>query len=230
MSDGHGQKKGQISITTAAAFILFAGVFIIGFNYWHAMKCVQSSGLGDMDDYVKAMERRLLEVESQMVKNSLLTEKVINELQAKLATIDAIEMQKLVDHSKDEAVRIALTLAAQPAPPMSQYVVEDKYKDPEALGNLIDDLFESEAQREESQYFDPVQREEEFENIGNFENYGGVESGEEGADFPEENEVIDMCNGWKRDYSVVTGVSWGQLPNDLQKKWKSYNCDYYIGL
>jgi hypothetical protein len=58
------QKK--TSLSGVAVVVLCAGVFIIGLNYWHAMKCVKSKGIDDMDNYISALEKRILELESQV--------------------------------------------------------------------------------------------------------------------------------------------------------------------
>ena len=42
------------------------------------------------------------------------------------------------------------------------------------------------------------------------------------------NFIIAQCTEWKKLYSVIKGVSWGNLPYDLQKKWVKYSCDYHI--
>ena len=63
--DGH--KKNHSSVTLIGGIVFLAGIMLIGFNYWHAMKCVRSKGLGDMDDYINALEGRISEMERQVV-------------------------------------------------------------------------------------------------------------------------------------------------------------------
>lgn len=46
--------------------IFVFAVILIGFNYWHALKCVESSGMGDLEDYAKAVDKRVLELESRV--------------------------------------------------------------------------------------------------------------------------------------------------------------------
>ena len=146
-------------------------------------------------------------------------------------------MQKLVESSKDEAVRIALDLATHRAPPMPEYKIDDKYRDQNELGGLIDDLFQDQVDKEE-------------ENSAEFGGFEGEEmlykgEGEQGKyddqfpdeEFQQEEELpLDIsederkttCSDWKHSYQVVMGVSWGSLPFDLQKEWKRYDCDAYI--
>lgn len=40
-------------------------------------------------------------------------------------------------------------------------------------------------------------------------------------------EAYKICTEWKEKYTVVIGVSWGNLPYDLQQKWVEYSCDYH---
>jgi hypothetical protein len=82
-----------------------------------------------------------------------LTENVIRNLQSKLLSLDAVEMKKLVDHSRDEAVQMALLLVSEQSRPASQYVIEEKYRNADALGDLIDDLLEAESTKKEEPSF-----------------------------------------------------------------------------
>lgn len=43
-----------------------------------------------------------------------------------------------------------------------------------------------------------------------------------------DSEATALCTEWKSKYSVVQGVSWGNLPYDLQQKWLTYSCDYHF--
>jgi len=220
---------------TVGIMIFVFAVILIGFNYWHAMKCVESNGMGDLEEYAKAIDKRVLELESQTLKNSILVESVLKEVQIRLATVDVEEMKKLVENSKDEAVRIALDLATHRAPPMPEYQVDDKYRDQNELGSLIDDIFQDQVNKDE----------ENSAEFGGFEGEGMLlrNEGEEGKfddvgyEEGEEEERVDIsdeerkvaCRDWKQTYGVVTGVSWGSLPLELQKDWRRYDCDYYLG-
>jgi hypothetical protein len=174
----------------------------------------------------------------QSLQNNILVESVLKEVQHRLAAIDVAEMQKLVESSKDEAVRIALDLATHRAPPMPEYKVDDKYRDPNELGELIDDVFQDQVNKEEenSAEFGGFEGEEMLlrnegeQQQGLFDDYGEKGEGEveeEGVDLSEEERKI-ACRDWKQTYGVVTGVSWGSLPFDLQRDWKRYDCDFYL--
>ena len=68
-------------------------------------------------------------------------DKIIHLVQTKLGKLEIIELEELTRQSQDEAVRIALMLAAQPAPPMPEFAIDPKYTDPEKLADLVDDIF-----------------------------------------------------------------------------------------
>jgi hypothetical protein len=153
-----GQKKNQSSLTVLAVVVLVSGGIIIGFNYWHAMKCVEQNGLGDMEDYIKALEKRIALVELQGLSNTLLTDNLLSEMQSRFTSLDPDVMNRLLERSKDEAVQMALSQASLPAPPISQYIIEDKYQynsfGGDQAGSLMDDLFDPDSLKEGEQYFD----------------------------------------------------------------------------
>ncbi len=66
------QTQKKTSISAIAGIVLGVGILIIGLNYWHAMKCVKSKGIDDMDDYINALEKRILELESQVLFMNIL--------------------------------------------------------------------------------------------------------------------------------------------------------------
>ena len=38
-------------------------------------------------------------------------------------------------------------------------------------------------------------------------------------------EASKLCSEWQTNYHVIKGVSWGDLPYDLQQQWVHYSCD-----
>lgn len=144
--------------------------------------------------------------------------KVISSLQSNLLRIEQKEYQELVQQSKDEAVKIALFLASHPAPPMPEFIMESQYEDAEKLADVIDDVFGKSGQMNDDKSTD-------FE--------GGLEmmdDKEVQAQEPQlsDAEAIKVCTEWQTKYNVVAGVSWGDLPYDLQQKWLTYSCDYHL--
>ena len=55
-----------LSMGSMGIMIFIFAIILIGFNYWHAMKCVETSGMGDLEDYAKAIDKRVLELESKV--------------------------------------------------------------------------------------------------------------------------------------------------------------------
>jgi hypothetical protein len=144
-------------------------------------------------------------------------EKLIAALQTRLIQLETSELDKLSKQSQDEAVRIALLLAAQPAPPMPEFEMDSKYKDAEALADLVDDIFGKVGEGSGA-------------GLDNMEvdGYEDDKKEEEPAFTITDADALKQCTDWKEKYSVVIGVSWGNLPYDLQQKWVEYSCDYHL--
>lgn len=137
-------------------------------------------------------------------------DKLLHLMQSKLGKLEHQELELISQESQDEAVRISLLLASQPAPPMPQFYVDPKYTDAEKLADIIDDKFEAKDDYET-----------ESKGKSKYD------------DFAEELSITDTeaaktCEKWKKEYSVVIGISWGSLPQDLQQKWMQYSCDYHL--
>lgn len=141
--------------------------------------------------------------------NEILMNKVINAMQNNLAQLEAKEHEELSRESKDEAVRIALFLATHPAPPMPSFVMESEFEDAEKLADVIDDIFgKGEVDKYAEGANEVVQAEQEITLS--------------------DTEATQICSEWKDTYKVIVGVSWGDLPYDLQQKWVEYSCDYHM--
>lgn len=130
-------------------------------------------------------------------------------MQNNLARLEAKEHEELSRESKDEAVRIALFLATHPAPPMPNFVMESEFEDAEKLADVIDDIFGK-------------------GDAGKFEEGTGEIMEAEAEITLTDAEATKICTEWKDTYKVIVGVSWGDLPYDLQQKWVEYSCDYHM--
>jgi hypothetical protein len=139
-------------------------------------------------------------------------DKLLHLMQSKLGKIEHQELETISLESQDEAVRISLLLASQPAPPMPQFYMDTKYTDAETLADIIDDKFESKDDYKTNK-----------EKGGKF-----LFDDDDKEASVTDAEALKMCEGWKREYSVIIGVSWGNLPQDLQQKWMQYSCDYHL--
>mmetsp|Transcript_12332 Transcript_12332/g.16946 ORF Transcript_12332/g.16946 Transcript_12332/m.16946 type:complete len:250 (-) Transcript_12332:42-791(-) len=205
-------RKISISMLVFGACIIGIGLGLFGLNFWQATRC----GVGtvhsheEIEGFIDALTKRLLNSESQAIKNELLVTKVISAMQLHLKKLEEQQYTEILQQSKDEAIKVALYLAEHPAPPMPDFPLEKTYNDNEKLADLIDDIF-------------------------------GKENGEEDIDFLSSYEKKDkkkesitdadaekVCNEWKIKYKVAIGISWGELPYDLQQKWLEYSCDYHM--
>jgi hypothetical protein len=70
-----GRRPAPFGYFYVALIIIVGGALIVGFNYWHALQCVQSNGIGDFQDYIKAMESRILYAEAKV--QSVLNLKIV---------------------------------------------------------------------------------------------------------------------------------------------------------
>ena len=60
-------KKGPTPIVVIAACLLGIALGLFGLNYWHASKCSSSKPPDEMEKYIEAINRRLLQAESQVL-------------------------------------------------------------------------------------------------------------------------------------------------------------------
>lgn len=138
--------------------------------------------------------------------------KVIQALQANLMKLEQKEYDTINSQSKDEAVRIALYLAKHPAPPMPIFPMAEEYLDTEKLADLIDDVYGKAEAEEKEDYLDVEESKEEVTEVLAVT----------------DAEATLLCTEWKEKYNVAIGVSWGDLPYELQQKWLAYSCDYHM--
>lgn len=149
-------------------------------------------------------------------------EKLLNSLQSRLVKLEATELDEITRRSQDEAVRLVLLLAAQPAPPMPEFELDPKYQDAEKLADAIDDFFGKSGGKDD--YNEEERKQwEEFDDDDK-----SPKKVEKESLTITDAEATTQCNEWREKYSVVQGSSWGSLPFDLQQKWLTYSCDYHF--
>ncbi len=139
--------------------------------------------------------------------------KVFRGLQSNLFKLEKQEYDELIKISKDEAVKTALYLASHPAPPMPEFDLDPQFEDAEKLADVIDDIFGKELDDKSA-----------LENMFD----GKMDVREKELPQLTDSESSKVCSEWKSKYNVIVGVSWGDLPYDLQQKWLSYSCDYHM--
>ena len=224
-------RKMSSSMVMLIATILGVVVGLFGLNYWHATRCgVGAKTPDEIETYVEGINRRLLQAESLTIKNGLMLEKLLTLLQPKLVTLEAHEMEEITKKSQDEAVRLAILLSGQPAPPMPEFDLDPQYEDAEKLADAVDDALKgsdkddySSSEREEWGKYDKDKWDDK-----EFSYKKSVEEASAKEPTLTDAEAMKTCTEWKEKYSVVIGVSWGQLPFDLQKRWLKISCDYHF--
>eukprot|EP01039_Chlorochromonas_danica_P001525 gene1525-1663_t len=210
-------RKISTSLIIFAACVLGIGIALFTLNFWHTSRCATEKSAGEIEEMVEALNRRILQTESQVQRNEILVSKVINALQSNLLKLEKTEYENIQNQAKDEAVRIALYLANHPAPPMPEFELAEEFEDPEKLADVIDDVY-GRSEKEEKEDF---LLEEEGQEVK-----GSEEEKEILA--VSDAEAVELCSDWKEKYKVVVGVSWGDLPYDLQQRWIAYSCDYHL--
>jgi len=212
------------SMIVFAAVVLGVALGLFGLNYWHATRCAEAHTPEEIKGFMDAVTKRLLTAESQTIHNSLLMEKVISALEARLIEQEASELVLLQKQSQDEAVRVSLQLASQPSPVRPEFPLDAKYLDAEVLADTIDQVLAHAGEEG-----DEDDKKDDFLMVGGSGSSGaGGGGGYSSEPAPSDEEILAMCKEWKDKYSVVQGVSWGGLPFDLQSKWLKLKCDIYL--
>jgi hypothetical protein len=212
-----GGRKISTSYIVLIACVLGVGIGLFGINYWHATKCTSDKSPQDYEDMISALNRRLLEAESQVHRNEILVGKVIKALETNLYRLGKKEFEELSQRSKDDAVKAALYLSTHPAPTFPEYPLDAEYgENMEEVADILDDVYNQVKDNDKM-----MKRSEEFDDKEG-DLTGVMDIGVTDAD------AIKLCSEWKDKYNVVVGVSWGNLPYDLQQNWLKYSCDYHL--
>lgn len=154
-------------------------------------------------------------------------EKLLNSLQSRLVKLEMSELEEIKKISQDEAVRLTLILAAQPAPPMPEFELDPIYQDADKLADAIDDVFSNTGDKDDYS----ISEENKWLELDDYDDKSKkkeVPAKDKEAPLSDA-EATTMCSDWKTKYNVVKGSSWGDLPFDLQQKWLTYSCDYHLG-
>lgn len=208
-------KKLPKSLLIFGACVIGVGLSLFAVNYWHAQKCADLTHSPDQtEELIAVLSRRLLESESQVMKNENLLNKIIHSMEANLLKLEQTQYETIAKQSHDEAIKIALYLESHPAPPMPEFPMDNI--DTEKLADIIDDVFSRSGLDGEEYKLD----------------FFNEEKSEEIKDNPEDNlsdaEAQKACLEYKSNYNVVVGESWGTLPENLQSRWFALACDYHL--
>lgn len=93
----------------------------------------------DQEVYIEAVSKRLQAAEAANARNSAALHKLIELMQQRLGYLDAEELATMMKESEEEAVRVSLLLASQPAPPMPIFSTTETEQEHDFNGNIVDD-------------------------------------------------------------------------------------------
>lgn len=217
------QRKVPKSILLVAACILGVGLGLFAINYYHTSNCPGSDGGNEATkDFMVALNRRLLESESRIIKNENMMHKIIHIMETNLQKLEEEQYDYISKTSEEEAVKIGLYLATHPAPIFPEFVLNENSM--EGLADVVDDVFSKED-------FDDKEFKLDFANpnaVDFVDDQGKDGERPNGVSSISDAEARIKCNEWKTTYHVEKGVSWGELPYDLQQQWLEYACDYHL--
>ena len=182
----------------------------------------------------------------QVAKSTASVERMVQYIQSRTIQLEIGELDQLFKNAQDEAIRLALALAAQPAPtfpgvPLKKESAElenfqfDDLTFEDKKDKFTDDRFGYGAENEEYMRLAKGRGNSSQQANGWVDDFVGFRDDKDGSALTTSNQVhlsdiesTKLCNEWKGNYSVVPGVSWGDLPFDLQQKWLHYSCDYHL--
>ena len=236
---GSSRKRGYL---IGIACVVGIGLALFGLNYYHLSGC-PATDPDEIEGYINAVNKRLLQAELQTARNGVVMEKLLNALQTKITKLEEKEVEIITKESQEEAIRIALILVSQPAPPMPDFEL-DVENSASSSGKYDDFLFYNSSYSSSSnrEGFDDRARVENFGSGGyddfkekkftdgykEFTDDDKTRGGGDNINVLTDAEAIKSCTEWKDQYGVIAGISWGSLPYDLQQKWLQMSCDYHL--
>jgi hypothetical protein len=153
---------------------------------------------------------------------------MVQYVQSRTLKLESSETEQLFSSVQDEAIRLALLLQTHPSPPYPGFPYEQEVGG--GYANLEPFELDDKLKAREGMYWDDIsyQKEEGKGKDGSWEagNVWTENYQSEGA--LTDAEATKLCGEWKGNYSVVPGVSWGNLPFDLQQQWLHNSCDYHL--
>lgn len=157
----------------------------------------------------RALEHRLLSMEKEVHENSLVLQSFLGSLEKRFSISEMVDLRDLKRECHDEAQAIVSKLAEEPAPPMPSFDSVEGFEENPSLvdevgGVADDDIFMGR---------DP---------------YGEEEEEGAGEALPPVLERSKTCKDWRITYGVSPGVSWGNLPYEMQQRWRNYDCDIFM--
>lgn len=238
MKGKFGPKDGRL-ISYVAPFVFIGLLLVLVLvNIKHSIMCT-SQGESGAEAALKrqALDRRLLSLEQETLQNNMLFEKLIRRLDEKFELTKGVSLRDLKDTAHVDGLTVSAILAEEPAPPMPSF--EELYADAKTLNDAIDTAMESlddyaynfeQAQSLGESQEEPYEQEMQLmdDKSQKLDDFTASPFDDPPKQDPiPESEARPACLEWKKQYNVQPGVSWGNLPLDMQDKWKLYECDSF---
>jgi len=227
-------RKMSASLLVLACCVIGVAISLFGMNYWQATRCAVTHTAEEAEEYLVEINKRILTAESQTIHNALLMERVVSSLQTRLVELEGEELAALSKSSQDEALRVSLLLSAHAAPIQPIYDLDPKYEDAEVLADKIDDLLgkvndggDDDDMKDKSGGVLGGSSHK-WASLDDDKGTMGLKGGDTSSSLLSDAEAIKLCKEWKVKYSVAVGISWGNLPYDLQQRWLKTKCDVYL--
>jgi hypothetical protein len=192
--------------------LIIVAICIFMINYYNETRCASDRTENELDIYSISINKRLLQAESETLKNSIYIDDMLKKLHSNLFQLEISKLDHIMnvmnfDFDKNNINDISSYTYKSEVP---KYHLDSIYLDAEILADKIDEVFKS------------INSDDELDrriDVGNTGLSNSKINEEESHETLSSKEKDDKCNYWLKFYSVVKGVSWGDLPYDLQKKW-----------
>ena len=220
------QKLSKLS-TIFGSIVIIAAAILFVLNNWHATKCSSSKTSEDIADYIESLKDRLLEAESQVIRNELIISDTLKELEKRLYNVEFKKIQSISGNTdrkvKPQFNELGLALGLQKSPFHASCDLDPKYQDRKVFEELIDEVFSKYEDIKSISHVTSAQTSVEFSTVSSISASSNEISSSQ-SNFSS-SELSELCNKWLVEYAVMKGHSWGFLPYDLQSKWVEYDCD-----
>jgi len=206
----------MLSLPLFLGCLILIAIGIFGINYYNETRCASDRTEDELNSFSMNINRRILQAESETLKNNIYFNQALHILHSELYKLETSKIQEILKNGGEDSIKELLLLPKSNNLP--KYNFDSTYLDAEILADKIDEILKN------------INSDDELDrraNIGNSEVSNSKINEEEIYEILTSKEKEEKCIEWLKFYSVVKGVSWGDLPYDLQKKWV---CKYYYYL
>ena len=216
-------KKAPSRLVFLAGSLVMLALTLFGISYYHSWRCAHVKSSEEVEGNILGMRKRLAELESKNIFNALVIRNSLRLIQSRLRDKEKIEVDEISSRGEEEAVRVALVLAGAPDLHATEFDMDPKYRDADALFDAVDHVLGLSTEPANAHSHANSDR-------GGYDGEGGRGYDPDGFGFGSVSGLSDAdmtskCSEWRKMYRVVVGQSWGELPLDNQGMWVNYNCD-----